>query len=90
MFIKWANHDSFSFHFWSFQTDNAVFTTNQCENYPSSIRRQDSNPQPNESTPITTSPWFPHPRLVFFICRKRNTNNESATSGWTHSIGGEY
>ena len=59
-FKKWANPGLFFVYFWSFQTNNTIFTTNQCEKMscPSSIRRQDSNPGPleRESPPITTRP----------------------------------
>ena len=52
---------SFSFIFGLFRTNNTIFTINQCENMsksPSSIQRQDSNPQPfeHELSPITTRP----------------------------------
>ena len=65
---------SFSFIFGHFQTNiNTIFTTNQCEKMscPSSIRRQDSNPQPlkRESLPITTRPGLPpilHHRIAHF------------------------
>ena len=54
---------SFLFIFGLFQTNNSIFTTNQCEKLscPSSIRHQDSNPQllERESPPITTRPGLP-------------------------------
>ena len=55
---KWANPGLFWF-FRSFQTNNANFTTNQCEKMskcPSSIQCWDSNPRPykHESSPVTT------------------------------------
>ena len=55
---KWANPGLFLFIFGLFQTNNTIFTTNQCEKCPSSIRRWDSNPRPleRESPPITTRP----------------------------------
>ena len=57
---KWANPGLFFIYFRSFQTNNTIFTANQCEKMscPSSIRCQDSNPQPfeHESPPITTRP----------------------------------
>ena len=56
---KWANPGLFFVYFWSFETNiDTIFTTNQCEKWTSSIRRQDSNPQPyeHESSPITTRP----------------------------------
>ena len=60
LFKKWAVPASFSFIFGLFQTNNTMFTTNQCEKIscPSSIRRRDSSPQPleHESPPITTRP----------------------------------
>ena len=45
-------------YFWSFQTNNTIFATNQCEKCPSSIRRWDSNSRPlkHESSPITARP----------------------------------
>ena len=58
-FFKWANLGLFR----SFQTNNTIFTTNQCEKMscPSWIRRQDSNPRPleHESPTITTRPGLP-------------------------------
>ena len=61
---KWANPGLFFVYFWSFQANNTMFTTNQCEKLskcPSSIQCQDSNPQPYkyESSPITTRPGLP-------------------------------
>ena len=46
------------FYVRSFQTNNTISTTNQCEKYPSNIWRRDSNPRPfeHESCPITTRP----------------------------------
>ena len=59
-FKKWANPGLFFVYFWSFQTNNTIFTANQCEKMscPSSILCRDSNPQPfeRESPPITTRP----------------------------------
>ena len=48
-------------YFLSFQTNNTIFTANQCEKCPSSIQRRDSNPQPfeHETSPITTRPGLP-------------------------------
>ena len=48
-------------YFRSFQTNNTIFTTNQCEKCPSSIWCWDLNPRPleNESSPIITRPGFP-------------------------------
>ena len=51
-------------YFQSFQTNNTIFTTIQCEKmskYPSSMQRWDSNPQPSEheSPPIITRPGLP-------------------------------
>ena len=42
-FKKWANHDLF--YIWSFQTNNTIFTTNQCGKFSchSSKRCWDSN-----------------------------------------------
>ena len=56
VFLKWANPGLFFVYFRSFQTNNTIFTTNQCEKCPSCIRRWDSNPRPleRESPSITT------------------------------------
>ena len=43
---KWTNPGLFFVCFQSFQTNNTIFTTNQCEKCPSIIRPRDSNPQP--------------------------------------------
>ena len=32
--FKWANQGLFIIYFWSFQTNNTIFTTNQCEKFP--------------------------------------------------------
>ena len=57
-FKKWANLGLFFVYFRYFQTNNTIFTTNQCEKMscPSSIWRQDLNNQPlkQQSSPITT------------------------------------
>ena len=57
---KWANPGLFFIYFRSSQTNNTLFTTNQCENISciSSIWCRDSNPQPleRESSPITIRP----------------------------------
>ena len=52
-------------YFHSFQTNNTIFTTNQCEKCPSSKWLWDSNPRPleHESSPITTKPGLP-PRII--------------------------
>ena len=62
---KWANPGLFFLYFRSFQTNNTIFTTNQCgkmSKCPSTIRRRDSNPRSfeRESSLITTRPWVPH------------------------------
>ena len=31
-YLKWVNQGLFFVYFWSFQTKNTIFTTNQCEN----------------------------------------------------------
>ena len=58
---------SFSFIFGLFQTNNTIFTTNQCEKMstPSSIWCRDSNPQPleREAPPITTRLGLPPSQL---------------------------
>ena len=45
---KWANPGLFFIYFRSFQTNNTIFTTYQCDKMycPFRIRRRDSNPQP--------------------------------------------
>ena len=65
-FKKWANLGLFFVYFRSFQTNNTIFTTNQCEKCPSSIWRWDSNPRPleHESPPITTRPGLPPTNLI--------------------------
>ena len=57
-FLNGPTPSSFFVYFWSFQINNPIFTTNQCENCPSSIRHWDSNPRPlkHEPSPITTRP----------------------------------
>ena len=57
-FFKWAKPGLFFVYFWSFQTNNTIFTTNQCEKCPSRIRRRDSNPRPfkHEMSTISTRP----------------------------------
>ena len=59
---KWANPGPFFVYLWSFQTNNTIFTPNQCEkchDHPVyNIRRRDLNQWPfgHESSPITTRP----------------------------------
>ena len=36
-FFKWAIHGLFFIYFGAFQTNNTLFTTNQCDKCPSSI-----------------------------------------------------
>ena len=68
---KWANPGLFSIYFRSFQKNNTIFTTNQCEKMscPSSIWHRDSNPRPleHESPPITTRPGLPPTAQLFVI-----------------------
>ena len=60
---KWANPGLFFIYFWYFQTNNTIFTPNQCEKmlFTSSIQHRYSNPQPleHESSPKTTRPGLP-------------------------------
>ena len=67
---KWANPGLFFFSFQSFQTNNTIFTTNQCEKMscPSSIQCQNLNPWPSEheSPPITTRPGLPSWKMKEF------------------------
>ena len=60
--FKWAIPASFLFIFSLFQTNiNPIFTTNQCEKSPSSIRYWDSNPRPSDCNyyPKTTKQGHP-------------------------------
>ena len=59
-FLNWPSSASFRL-FSSFQTNNTLFTTNQCKKCPSSIQHPDSNPWPlkHELTLITTRPGLP-------------------------------
>ena len=58
VFLQWANPCLFFVYFQSFQTNNTILTTNQCEKCLSGIRRWDLNPKlfEQESAPITTRP----------------------------------
>ena len=62
-FKKWA------VYFLSFQTNNRIFTANQCVKMecPSIIQRWDLNPWPSEheSPPITTRPGLPPKKNIF-------------------------
>ena len=61
-FFKNVPYTRALFHLFSyFQTNITIFIANKCENFPSSIRCWDSNPQPSEheSPPITTRPGLP-------------------------------
>ena len=51
----------FFVYFQSFQTNNTILTTNQCEKCTSSIRHRDSNQRPfkHELSPIATRPGLP-------------------------------
>ena len=71
----------FYFYFWSFQTDNTIFTTNQYEKCPSIIRRWDSNPWPleHESLPITIRPGLPPKKL---LCTWLITSEDTQTRSW--------
>ena len=70
LFLKWAIPGLFFIYFRSFQINNSIFTTNECEKMScqSSIPRQDSNPRPLEceSPPITTRPGLP-PKISIFL-----------------------
>ena len=63
---KWANPGLFFVYFWSFQRNNTICATNQCEKCPSSMCRRDSNPRlfKHESSPITTRTGLQPYRLV--------------------------
>ena len=58
LFFRCANPGLFLIYFRSFQANNTIFTTNQCEKCPSSIWYRDLKPRPlkHESSPITTRP----------------------------------
>ena len=60
VFLNWPSSASFRL-FSSFQTNNTLFTTNQCKKCPFSIHHPDSNPRPlkHELTLITTRPGLP-------------------------------
>ena len=73
-FLKWAIPGPFFVYFWSFHTNiNTIFTTNQCEKYPSSIRFWDLNLGPSdcESHPITIRPGLRPAHEV--CCRPKMT-----------------
>ena len=74
----------FFVYFWSFQTNNTIFTTNQCEkmSYPSSIRRRDLNPRSLEceSPPITTT-------QVVIIFSQNVPNSSVPICLFTNSLG---
>ena len=57
--LKWTIPGLFLFIF--VFSNNTIFTSNQREKCPSSIRRRDSNPRPfkHELSPITTRPGLP-------------------------------
>ena len=57
-FKKMGQPGLFFVYFRSYQTNFTIFTTNNCEKCPSSIRRRESNPRPlvRESLPLTTRP----------------------------------
>ena len=55
-----------------FSNKQYIFTTNQCEQFPSSIQNWGSNPWPleHELSPITTTPGLPPTIWCFIISRK--------------------
>ena len=63
---------SFLFIFGVLQTNNSIFTTNQCKKCPSSIWHSGLNPQPfkHKSSPITTRPGLPPPKRTLFYWRE--------------------
>ena len=67
---KWANPGLFFVYFRSFQTNNTIFTTNQCEKISIQYTVPGLNPQPliHESSSITTRPGLLPNRL--FLCHK--------------------
>ena len=73
-FKKWANPGLFFVYLLSFQTNNTIFTTNQCEKMvcSSSMQRQYSNPWPSEheSPPVTTRPGLPPDIIVVTVMGK--------------------
>ena len=72
---KWANPGLFFVYFRSFQTNNTIFTTNQCEKCPNDhsvpILCQDLNPRPfiHELSPITTRPGL-LPKVALYLIVK--------------------
>ena len=88
-FKKWANPGLFFFDFWSFQANNTIFTTNQCEKLscPSSIQHRDSNPRPLEceSPPITTNPGLSISNLFSLLISAQDCKLlSSPPSGFTY------
>ena len=84
-FKKWASPGLFFVYFRSFQSNIiTIFTTDQCEKMscPSSIWRQDSNPQPSEREPppITRAPALFPLSLTFAL--SFDTTKELLRSGW--------
>ena len=76
-FKKWVNPGLFFVYFLSFQTNNTFLTTNQCEKWPSSIRRLDLNPRPFEhELPTTTRPGLP-PNINNVRDLKQTVSNKS-------------
>ena len=71
LFFKWTNPGIFFVYFWSFLTNNSIFTTNQCEkmSFPSSIGCRDSNPRllEHQCSPITTRPGLPSLSTLFSL-----------------------
>ena len=61
MFFKWVNPGLFFVYFQSFHSNITIFTTNQCEKCPSSIRHWALNSQPSDyqSPPLATRPELP-------------------------------
>ena len=58
LFIKMGHSQPLFVYFWSFQISIQLYTTNKCENDPSSVQHWNSNSWPlgGESPPITTRP----------------------------------
>ena len=70
IYLRWANPGLFFVYFWSFQTNNTIFTSNQYKKCPSSIQNWDYKPRPleHESSPITTRPGLPPTVAIVNIC----------------------
>ena len=69
IFLKWANHSLFFVYFRSFQTNNTIFTTNQCEKCPNVHLVYSAGIQTfwTESSTITTRPLGFPPNTIHIL-----------------------